>query len=195
MESDDTLNLMALARNLEPVMNGYRHWTARALRTATDSPENETAKENGRRYLREMDQTVRRWAAANPLPSAPAQPVEWTDGDRLMEAIAAAIQGTDYDLPVEQVHDIAAAVAGPARRVAHHEAADRIHTLPQDYELDPGRGESANNLRQWVCLRCQGSGIDPEDSSPGEIHGDHPEPPALEPCRDCQFTEGVRSWR
>jgi hypothetical protein len=37
------------------------------------------------------------------------------------------------------------------------------------------------------CQRCGGSGIDPEDSSPGSIWGDYPEPPALEPCRDCQF--------
>jgi hypothetical protein len=37
------------------------------------------------------------------------------------------------------------------------------------------------------CERCKGSAIDPEDSSPGTIYGNFPEPPALEPCRACQF--------
>lgn len=37
------------------------------------------------------------------------------------------------------------------------------------------------------CPRCKGSGIDPEDSSPGSWNCDYPEPPGLEPCRDCQF--------
>lgn len=37
------------------------------------------------------------------------------------------------------------------------------------------------------CGRCKGSGIDPEDSSSGSVWSDFPEPPALEPCRHCQF--------
>ncbi|MEU3099648.1 hypothetical protein ABZ690_34310 [Streptomyces sp. NPDC006967] len=37
------------------------------------------------------------------------------------------------------------------------------------------------------CARCKGSAIDPEDSFPGDIFSDFPEPPALEPCRACQF--------
>ena len=38
-----------------------------------------------------------------------------------------------------------------------------------------------------VCARCRGSAIDPEDSYPGSITPGEEEPPALEPCRDCQF--------
>jgi len=37
------------------------------------------------------------------------------------------------------------------------------------------------------CARCRGSAIDPEDSYPGSISPGEEEPPALEPCRDCQF--------
>lgn len=47
------------------------------------------------------------------------------------------------------------------------------------------------------CNRCKGTGIDPEDSSPGTIHGAVPEPPALEPCRACQPAPGepAEEWQ
>lgn len=46
------------------------------------------------------------------------------------------------------------------------------------------------------CPRCKGSGIDPEDST-GAALDDHygPEPPALEPCRDCQFPKPGKAPR
>jgi hypothetical protein len=43
-------------------------------------------------------------------------------------------------------------------------------------------------MPETVCARCKGSAIDPEDSTPADFSMSPPEPPVLEPCRDCQFT-------
>lgn len=44
-----------------------------------------------------------------------------------------------------------------------------------------------------VCRRCKGSGIDPEDSFGGSMDPNCPEPPSIEPCRDCQ-QPSVMQW-
>jgi hypothetical protein len=44
-----------------------------------------------------------------------------------------------------------------------------------------------------VCRRCNGSGTDPEDSFGGSMDPDCPEPPSIEPCRDCQ-QPSVMQW-
>lgn len=185
MTSDHVLAVMALMREVETPAKSYRHSVRRAAATATDSPENDAARSQGERALRDIEQAVRLWVATHPEKSEPAEPSEWVDGDPLLEAIAAIVtdhchhEGVIWDDP----QAIAAAVAGPARAVTHREAADRINALPQDYEKDPGRGESATLLRQWVCPRCKGSGQDPENTSRQGYGG----PQLPDPCSACQF--------
>lgn len=62
----------------------------------------------------------------------------------------------------------------------------------------PGTRLTVTARVELACSRCQGTAVDPEDSSPGTVHGDFPEPPALEPCRACQFgtpPERGEEWR
>lgn len=45
--------------------------------------------------------------------------------------------------------------AGLLRKIA-----DEVNDLPQDHELDPGRGESAERLRRWAHRLDEGKGPD-----------------------------------
>lgn len=65
-------------------------------------------------------------------------------------------------------------------------------------DFPPGTRLTVTARLELPCDRCNGTAVDPEDSSPGTVYGDFPEPPALEPCRACQFgtpPEPGEEWR
>ncbi|MFI5753104.1 hypothetical protein ACIBBE_46580 [Streptomyces sp. NPDC051644] len=65
-------------------------------------------------------------------------------------------------------------------------------------DFPPGTRLTVTARLELPCDRCNGTAVDPQDSSPGTLHGHFPEPPALEPCRVCQFgtpLEPGDEWR
>jgi hypothetical protein len=88
---------------------------------------------------------------------------------------------------------------GPGWRPHWHQRLGVRSWLPgRRRDFPPGTRLTVTARLELPCDRCDGMAVDPEDSSPGTVPGDFPEPPALEPRRACQFgtpPELGEEWR
>ena len=68
--TEQLYGIAALVGDIEKPLKTYQQSLRRAWRTATDSPENDAAREQGAAALLEIEHIVRAWVAARPSPTA-----------------------------------------------------------------------------------------------------------------------------